>query len=922
MDTPQSSLELPPIPSFNFSSNLESEQSVLPVVNAATFTPPLPEPKHPLLPQLNFKGVDEKALLRKVEKHLRKQNNKGKQSARNRAPHSGLIIISADTEYQLNETGDGNIIISYQFVVAYKGRRCSGIIYTNTHRKEGRIRFEKFVGTALNKALADGVIDQLPKAGEEILFAAHFLRADLFTFANAFDELKTKVSGIRKTVASLKDTYGVDPEEIRTSPVRLEDTVYYDDSRHAHTVNISFYDTLLLSPAGKQSLAEIGKLVGCKKLDLPEGHTKDKMLDFLQADKAAFEEYAINDAMICALYMELMITFSKEELDSERLSFTLGSAALKALKKNLPKGYSLDGLFGYTTEKCTIFPEGNSLNKQPRTVTKRVPIPARDVLERLAIMCYHGGRNEAFHNGPTEEGVWHDYDLPSCYTAITMGLRPLDYEKLKETKNLDDYKGDVFGIACVEFSTPNHVKYPPLPCRASNNRGLFFVRNGRSFCTAQEIEVARNLGVDVKIVYGFTIPWVKGSPRIFKPFMQEVRRNRKRFKGKNDLFEKLWKEIGNSLYGKLAQGLRGKTAFDMKYGTSSKIPPSEITNALFAAYVTGVARAVICEMLNGIEEPFRAVSVTTDGFLTDAPLEKIKLDGPACSYFRELYRHIDPQGEAILEEKNRACQVIVAKTRGQATVLEAEGWEEKKITAKAGIKVPGYEDDHNAYFVMLYLERHPGAKTDASSLTSTREMMLHDKDMIMNQRMQKMNLEPDCKRRLTSPRMIAVLDRTHFACDSEPHQTLEEGDEYRTIFDNWRNNGNCLKTLENWYEWDDYVAVSIAKSHSKMRLQDGEKSDGILCRNFLRAYARESHGLKRTMKNTEIIEWLNSNGIPAKQSHVSGGKRAKLYLGTAPVTKRTVALLELILGEFPDFQYAPFFNSDQLPELHTRLSGD
>ncbi|WP_315980923.1 Arm DNA-binding domain-containing protein [Aliamphritea spongicola] len=59
------------------------------------------------------------------------------------------------------------------------------------------------------------------------------------------------------------------------------------------------------------------------------------------------------------------------------------------------------------------------------------------------------------------------------------------------------------------------------------------------------------------------------------------------------------------------------------------------------------------EMLNGIEEPYRAVSVTTDGFLTNAPLNRIRMDGPACQYFRELYRHIDTQGEDILEKKSR-----------------------------------------------------------------------------------------------------------------------------------------------------------------------------------------------------------------------------------------------------------------------------
>jgi hypothetical protein len=343
-----------------------------------------------------------------------------------------------------------------------------------------------------------------------------------------------------------------------------------------------------------------------------------------------------------------------------------------------------------------------------------------------------------------------------------------------------------------------------------------------------------------------------------------------------------------------------------------------LIEGLLTGSITGMGRAVMCEMLNGIEEPYRAVSVTTDGFLTNAPLDKIKLDGPVCSYFRELYSHIDPNGGEILEEKNRAKQVIVAKTRGQATALEAEGWEENRITAKAGVKVPDYEDDHNEYFVMLYLERHPGAKVDASSLTSTRDMMLHDKDLIMNERMQFMNLEPDCKRRLINPRMITVRGFDHLACDTEPHQSLKVGDFYRTRFDAWRK-GNCLKAEDDWDSWDDFIETSIAKQHSRIQLRSGETSSDILRKNFIRAYAREIHGLRREgyAANKKLAEWLSDEGYPTKAGQVS--KSATIYHGIVPVTKRTVALLQLILGKYPDFKYERFFNATRLPELGDRL---
>ncbi|HHO0940423.1 TPA: hypothetical protein ACRTTK_004521, partial [Aeromonas hydrophila] len=62
---------------------------------------------------------------------------------------------------------------------------------------------------------------------------------------------------------------------------------------------------------------------------------------------------------------------------------------------------------------------------------------------------------------------------------------------------------------------------------------------------------------------------------------------------KKSFEELLWKEIGNSLYGKLAQGLRGKSAFDTSSGLSKPIERSAITNAFFAAHTTGLIRAVL-----------------------------------------------------------------------------------------------------------------------------------------------------------------------------------------------------------------------------------------------------------------------------------------------------------------------------------------
>ncbi|MCU6875972.1 hypothetical protein N4696_24810, partial [Escherichia coli] len=100
---------------------------------------------------------------------------------------------------------------------------------------------------------------------------------------------------------------------------------------------------------------------------------------------------------------------------------------------------------------------------------------------------------------------------------------------------------------------------------------------------------------------------------------------------KGSLEEKFWKEIGNSLYGKLAQGLRAKTAFDTARGVNRSLPPSSVTQPFFAAHVTGFIRAVVGELMNALPSDSTVVSVTTDGFLTNCPLDKINMSGPLSS---------------------------------------------------------------------------------------------------------------------------------------------------------------------------------------------------------------------------------------------------------------------------------------------------
>jgi hypothetical protein len=382
------------------------------------------------------------------------------------------------------------------------------------------------------------------------------------------------------------------------------------------------------------------------------------------------------------------------------------------------------------------------------------------------------------------------------------------------TADPNSFKADVCGLARINFKFTEGTRFPCLPVK-TEKYGLYYPLEGESYCTAPEISVALSMGCNIEIIQGFIFPWSNNEPSVFSGFMTLVRQKRNAHI-KGGFEERLWKEIGNSLYGKLAQGLSGKTAFDVSNGISSKVKQSKITNPYFAAHVTGFARALMSEMLNGIPSHNQVVSVTTDGFLTDASLSDIDLTGPICQKFREHYHLIDPQGGEILELKHRVKQLIAMKTRGQITSEKEEGFE--PVIAKAGVQVPSNIENQHEFMLALYLNRYPNQMVSYTSLTPSRQQFLSNQDVISETQKIRLNLEPDFKRKLINPRMVQVGEGRHIAFDSMPHKCKEDGEFCRQRLDHWRKD-NCLKTEEDWGSLEEYILVAKLTQDLPLRPQ-------------------------------------------------------------------------------------------------------
>ncbi|OZS41527.1 DNA polymerase [Photobacterium sanguinicancri] len=862
-------------------------------------------PRHADVEPSSFESVERKA--KPLVGRKPKKKKEAKRKRREATPFFERPVIAIDTEYVESKCGTYNRILSYQFAILFRGKISTIILFPESTKKSGRLALDKCLVQAIEKAMDDEVLSTWPT---DIILCAHWLSADLFNFSKAFDQLKTHVNGLRKTVASLDDVYGLDLDKVISRRIDKEPLNVHDKSRNRHTLYITFYDTMLLAPNG-QSLASVGELLEVPKVEIPEPYSISRMDEFLEAEPGKFAEYSLTDVIITARHFERVSSFCQHTLGLKSVPFTIGGIAVKAFVNSLDDKRGYRGLFGFEKVTKEVWPSDRS---KPLTLTRDVPVTARMTLEHFSTTCYHGGRNESFIAGPSSIDTWCDYDVPSCYSAITLGLRELAYDQMYMTKDLHDLFGDKCALAWVEFKFPENTRFPSLAVRSEY--GLIFPLSGETHCTGHELEVAYNQGAKITIKQAFVVPW-KNDVRIFEDFMKWGRERRKSFvKGSFD--EKMTKEMLNSCYGKLAQSLRPKRSFDIQAGYSTQLPPSTLTNPFFAAYTTGLARALLSFLLHSIPDDKVVVSVTTDGFLTNAKLDEIDLSGPICQRFRDLYHRIDPNGGEILELKHKAKQLIGAKTRAQYTVIESEGYE--PVLAKGGVKVDPMVADQSAYMVDMYLSRKAGDKVDGSYLTPNRVRFLEHKDLMLEKRSIFLNMEYDQKHQLVNPTMIDVKGRQHIALETKPHKSLDDMLFTRLRFDRWRKT-HCLKTLEDWYGWQDRLVMAETASNKDVRLKADETSDSLMARLFLRFYAHEKGGIsKKDITAKALAEWLTDNGYPTKATTVRSAKQAKLIEGAVPTTEQTINLAQLIVSKFPDFEVEILFNPDSRSALREALN--
>ncbi|MDC4232181.1 hypothetical protein M3T53_00415 [Actinomyces sp. B33] len=539
-----------------------------------------------------------------------------------------------------------------------------------------------------------------PSRALPLTLVAHFQHADLTTFVDKRKAVNTWNEAYPSRARKVSEQAGHEsrrarwldnaaPDILRAvisasagmvspTPVRL--ILDGDNWRWKRPVEVSIRDTMAQS--GAVSLKVLGDSVGVPKLDVP-GDFITRMDDYLAEYPVEFLEYAANDAVIALEYVTALYGHDR----SFPLSLPTGAAAMmrRHITKQLCGGDIVEQVHGEVlgTSSATFNGVFGGLTKIDKTVDattshenelayyrKRELVPldgASATWSHSCALSFRGGYNMCSEIGffPQET---HDFDLISCYPTSSSTILDVDFLAdggvIERTVNnhslsLDNFTelGPLTPFAgFVSFEFPRSVAYPCLPVPLDGS--MVYPRSSGGargvWATGPEVWLALTLGADVSCQIGHfaRVRRVVEEPsRLLRGAYQQLLDDRARAKeefGPKSFEQGVLKLMGNSPYGKLAQGVMGQRGWNAWAQERDDVGGSAITSPYHATMTTALVRAVLLATLNQLHDlGYSTPSCTTDGFITDAPLGVV--DGLDLFGLAELWRE---SREALTGSRN------------------------------------------------------------------------------------------------------------------------------------------------------------------------------------------------------------------------------------------------------------------------------
>ncbi len=313
---------------------------------------------------------------------------------------------------------------------------------------------------------------------------------------------------------------------------------------------------------------------------------------------ALFEEYALTDAVIPALWVVKTYGLLLDRLGIKKKVVTLGGAAVELVKEQAKS-------------------QGNRAARISRTREKEEAAAGSTWCRKIAIAAqsYHGGYNIATALGFSPEGrELHDLDIRSAYTTA---LAFIGSSRLAQRATMrragpagGDRRGDDGG-AGRDSGFPTERGFHACRSGPRTAEGWFTRWRERPGAPGPNWWSPSTAARAIRVKEGYRIDWISGRGPTVRGHHAADRRDQGR--GQGDAIRPTWcstrlvKEIGNSIYGKVAQAVAGtriikddieqRHVFNTKFGVTDQMGPSAITNAMMAAYCTGLVSALLTETM-------------------------------------------------------------------------------------------------------------------------------------------------------------------------------------------------------------------------------------------------------------------------------------------------------------------------------------
>lgn len=796
------------------------------------------------------------------------------------------LVIGFDTEFELDESGKNREVISYQFALIWRGYLCE-FVYIMKDRSK-KLWLEYMLGRILNylgiKATDcrkikkyKAIVGENNGKSIEAIFETKEEAEEASICEYKKEKVKVKVyydwSDIEKINVTLVAHCGIADltcleqnkkyrhniinhlTDISGGAVSLRDFFLpaIDCNHGAHPyqypIKLSIRDTMCFAPEKSKALKVLGDAINVPKIEV-KSFLKKSMGFYLDTNPIEFIEYASNDALITLLYTSSLFGENKSA------PVTLTSITATVVKKvimdylNCENAKDFDLKYRGLVKEYKRDEDVNDRKLNGHTFSAYyVPInyETKLVLD-IAKDSYHGGYNSSSEIGYFPF-ITKDKDMRNAYpTGMSLVpdfdyMNPIKKNLINHELTLEDFRDDngkinplLPMIAYVEFEFPRVCNYPCLPMPVEDSLLYFLSSKGEDgvYVCGPELYLACKLGAKVKVRRGYVLNTLKIDGRVSYSLRVAVhqlvldRMKAKENLGKDSLEEMILKIMVNAIYGKSAQNVKEKRAWNNYFGRMEDLNASAITNPISAALTTSIIRAVLLAAQNELaNKGYKSYSVTTDGFIVDCPDDYLdNLDLYGFKPFLEEARLYLTNGtdKRIWETKHIQDDLLNLNTRLNTSMhdkkhnyfIDDEGNVWEGVNAHGGIHSPYPSDTiDDRYWLRKELVSRTGKIESKNQTMTSCKDICEGKEFGFKDKIEEISADYDMKRKPVEESLRAefiIIDEERYEVatfTTVPFETKEEYLFYRQA----RKEKKCLRTVEQMKNFFLRTKFKTAKSN-------------------------------------------------------------------------------------------------------------